>query len=69
MLNRIIIIFCEQWSDRHNYSSLFYRNSLDQYFYKKINDIVKLVGTTIVCLPQWDAGGYGPKVEGFFYGR
>jgi hypothetical protein len=37
------------------------------YFIKKINDPVKLVGTTIVCLPHTDAGGYGPKVEGFFF--
>ncbi len=37
------------------------------FFIKKINNIVKLVGTTIVCLPHWDAGGYGPKVEGFFF--
>jgi len=36
-------------------------------FIKKINKIVKLVGTTIVCLPHTDAGGYGPKVEGFFF--
>uniref|UniRef100_A0A6C0JYD2 Glycosyltransferase n=1 Tax=viral metagenome TaxID=1070528 RepID=A0A6C0JYD2_9ZZZZ len=36
-------------------------------FIKKINDSVKLVGTTIVCLPHSDAGGYGPKVEGFFF--
>lgn len=36
-------------------------------FIKKINSVVKLVGTTIVCLPHTDAGGYGPKVEGFFY--
>jgi hypothetical protein len=36
-------------------------------FIKKINDRVKLVGTTIVCLPQTDHGGYGPKVEGFFF--
>ena len=36
-------------------------------FIKKINDSVKLVGTTIVCLPSWDKGGYGPKVEGFFF--
>jgi len=36
-------------------------------FIKKINDSVKLVGTTIVCLPSSDAGGYGPKVEGFFF--
>lgn len=36
-------------------------------FIKKINDNVKLVGTTIVCLPQEDVGGYGPKIEGFFF--
>jgi len=36
-------------------------------FIKKINERVKLVGTTIVCLPYTDAGGYGPKVEGFFF--
>ena len=36
-------------------------------FIKKINNIVKLVGTTIVCLPHRDPGGYGPKVEGFFF--
>jgi hypothetical protein len=36
-------------------------------FIKKINERVKLVGTTIVCLPHTDAGGYGPKVEGFFF--
>ena len=36
-------------------------------FIKKINDKVKLVGTTIVCLPYTDPGGYGPKVEGFFF--
>jgi len=36
-------------------------------FIKKINERVKLVGTTIVCLPEIDHGGYGPKVEGFFF--
>ena len=36
-------------------------------FIRKINDRVKLVGTTIVCLPHWDDGGFGPKVEGFFF--
>ena len=36
-------------------------------FIKKINALVKLVGTTIVCLPHTDPGGYGPKVEGFFF--
>jgi hypothetical protein len=44
---------------------------LDQHwttlFIKKINDRVKLVGTTIACLPPNDCGGYGPKVEGFFF--
>ena len=37
------------------------------YFISKINDKVKLVGTTLCCLPHTDAGGYGPKVEGFFF--
>jgi len=37
------------------------------YFTRKINDKVKLVGTTICCLPHTDDGGYGPKVEGFFF--
>jgi hypothetical protein len=36
-------------------------------FIEKINEHVKLVGTTIVCLPPTDDGGYGPKVEGFFF--
>jgi hypothetical protein len=36
-------------------------------FINKINETVKLVGTTIVCLPNFDAGGYGPKVESFFF--
>jgi hypothetical protein len=36
-------------------------------FTDKINDTVKLVGTTVVCLPDDDLGGYGPKVEGFFF--
>jgi hypothetical protein len=36
-------------------------------FNKKITDKIKLVGTSIVCLPHSDAGGYGPKVEGFFF--
>ena len=38
-----------------------------EVFIKKINEKVKLVGTTIVCLPDNDAGKYGPKVEGFFF--
>jgi len=36
-------------------------------FINKINNKVKLVGTTIVCLPKEDLGGIGPKVEGFFF--
>ena len=40
--------------------------SEDEMFISKINDKVKLVGTTLCCLPHTDAGGYGPKVEGFF---
>lgn len=38
-----------------------------EIFIRKINYSVKLVGTTIVCLPHTDLGGYGPKVEGFFF--
>uniref|UniRef100_A0A6C0I4G3 Glycosyltransferase n=1 Tax=viral metagenome TaxID=1070528 RepID=A0A6C0I4G3_9ZZZZ len=37
------------------------------YFINKVTDRVKLVGTSIVCLPAEDAGGKGPKVEGFFF--
>ena len=36
-------------------------------FTNKITDNVKLVGTTIACLSKKDLGGYGPKVEGFFF--
>lgn len=36
-------------------------------FTNKITKKVKLVGTTIVCLPRTDKGGFGPKVEGFFF--
>jgi len=36
-------------------------------FINKINHRVKLVGTSIVCLPFTDDGGKGPKVEGFFF--
>lgn len=36
-------------------------------FINKINDKVKLVGTTIVCLAGFDAAGYGPKIEGYFF--
>ena len=36
-------------------------------FTNRITDKVKLVGTSIVCLPASDLGGLGPKVEGFFF--
>lgn len=36
-------------------------------FLDKMNSIVGLVGTSIVCLPMSDRGGYGPKVEGFAF--
>ena len=45
----------------------FTETNWTKVFIKKINERVKLVGTTIVCLPDYDAGGYGPKVEGFFF--
>ena len=45
----------------------YYKEHWSLVFIKKINDRVKLVGTTIVCLPHHDLGGYGPKVEGFFF--
>jgi hypothetical protein len=38
-----------------------------QIFIDKITPAVKLVGTTIACLPEDDVGGYGPKVEGYFF--
>jgi len=43
------------------------RNHWSEFFIRKINNIVKLVGTTIVCLPPSDQGEFGPKVEGFFF--
>ena len=46
------------------------KNKNEEWYYrfiKKITDKVKLVGTTIVCLPHTDKGGFGPKVEGFFF--
>jgi hypothetical protein len=46
------------WDQSIHWSSVFIR---------KITDVVKVVGTTIVCLPEYDAGGFGPKVEGFFF--
>jgi len=45
----------------------YYDKHWSTIFINKINEKVKLVGTTIVCLPETDAGGYGPKVEGFFF--
>ena len=36
-------------------------------FISKINEKVKLVGPSIVCLREKDLGGYGPKVEGYFF--
>lgn len=36
-------------------------------FISKITSQVKLVGTTISCLPAIDAGGYGPKVSGYCF--
>ncbi len=38
-----------------------------EYFIPKINDKVKLVGTTIVCMKEKDLKLYGPRVEGFFF--
>ena len=48
-------------------SHYFTEKHWSNIFIKKINERVKLVGTTIVCLPLWDDGGFGPKVEGFFF--
>ena len=45
----------------------YYTEHWSNIFIKKITNVVKLVGTTIVCLPHTDDGGYGPKVEGFFF--
>lgn len=36
-------------------------------FVTKLNKDVKLVSTTIVCLPKTDRGGYGPKCESFIF--
>ena len=43
-----------------------YDKDWSKIFTSKINAKTKLVGTTIVCLPSTDAGGLGPKIEGFF---
>jgi hypothetical protein len=45
----------------------FKKTHWSSLFIEKITDKVKLVGTTIVCLASNDSGGYGPKVEGFFF--
>ncbi len=37
------------------------------YFIGKINEKVKLVGTTIVCMKEKELKLYGPRVEGFFF--
>jgi hypothetical protein len=36
-------------------------------FLDRLQGKVGLVGTSIVCLPASDAGGYGPSVEGFAF--
>jgi len=36
-------------------------------FCDRLKGNVRLVGTSIVCLPHPDLGGYGPKVEGFAF--
>lgn len=36
-------------------------------FTSMLSDDVALVGTSIVCLPESDAGGPGPRVEGFIW--
>jgi hypothetical protein len=33
----------------------------------RLSERVKLVGPSIVCLPPWDSGGYGPRVEGYCF--
>lgn len=48
-------------------SDNFIETHWSNLFIQKINNRVKLVGTSIVCLPHNDAGGYGPKIEGFFF--
>ena len=48
----------------HHY---FQKTHWSSIFINKINESCKLVGTSIVCLPCYDCGGYGPKVEGFFF--
>lgn len=49
-------------------SHYFSETNWTDVFIKKINDRAKSVGTSIVSLPESNrAGGYGPKVEGFFF--
>ncbi len=45
----------------------YFKGHWSSIFIEKINEKVKLVGTTIACLKPHDKGGYGPKVEGFFF--
>lgn len=47
----------------------YYPKSLhwSNIFISKITDEVKLVGTSISCLPKSDAGGFGPKVAGYCF--
>jgi len=45
----------------------YFKGHWSSIFIEKINEKIKLVGTTIVCLQPYDKGGYGPKVEGFFF--
>ena len=36
-------------------------------FCSKFTDQIKLIGSSLVCLPKEDLGGFGPKVEGFCF--
>ena len=45
----------------------YFKGHWSSIFIEKITEKVKLVGTTIACLQPHDKGGYGPKVEGFFF--
>lgn len=45
----------------------YYNLHWTNVFNSKINEKVKLVGTTIVCLPPTDDGGHGPRIEGFCF--
>ena len=43
----------------------YYNGNWTYTFTNMLNDKVKLAGTSIVCLPSTDLGGFGPKVEGY----